>query len=209
MTGTIAVIVDENDDMTSFETGRALKIFSNENGSWDFEREVPFTIDSRLSPSEIRTQVKSTISEMGDCRIIAGRSVSGLPYNILDRLGFAIFEAEALTAGLLEDIMNELEQYGKERSSMSDCPTSPVPTEMEGVYFLNLIDLQEKHPEISSKRALQTFIEANLFYQLEVIVSHVPPWFDTFLPPRCLTYELLALDKNLYKVIISKKLCHC
>lgn len=208
MTGTIAVIVDENDDMTSFETGRALKIYSNENGSWDFEKEVPYFIDIGLSPNEIRKQLKQIISEIGDCRIITGKSVSGLPYNILDRMGFAIFEAETLTAGLLDDIMNELEQYEKEKSSMSGCPTSPVPTEMEGVYFLNLIDLQEKHPEISSKKALQPFIEANLFYQLEVIVSHVPPWFDTFLPARCLTYELLALDKNLFKVIISKKLCH-
>jgi hypothetical protein len=125
-------------------------------------------------------------------------------------MGFDIFEADALSDQLLEQIDLELKaDTAKIADTAANTPTSPVLTSTDGVYYLNLIELQEKHPEISSKKALQGFMETALFYRLEVVCSHIPPWFDVFLPQKRMTYTVEELDKNRLKVSIFKKVCKC
>ncbi len=206
----IAVIINEENEMMSFETGNVLLVFGKENQGWQVVKEIRYTLDTTSGMAGMRDNIRDIISELGDCKIIVGKTISGLSYNIFDRLGFEIFEADFVSEDLMEEILNELEAEAAEVSDYSkSSPTEPVMTSDEGVYFLNLIQLQEKHPEISSKKALQSFIETAVFYRLDVICSHIPPWFDMLLPQKKLTYDVEELERNQLKVSITKKVCSC
>lgn len=210
MHGNIAVIINEENELMSFETGNVLLVFGKESEGWQMVREIRYALDTTSDMAGMRDNIRNIISELGDCKIIVGKTISGLSYNIFDRLGFEIFEADSVSEDLMEEILNELEAEAAEVSDYSkSSPTEPVMTSDEGVYFLNLIQLQEKHPEISSKKALQSFIETAVFYRLDVICSHIPPWFDMLLPQKKLTYDVEELERNQLKVSITKKVCSC
>ena len=52
----------------------------------------------------------------------------------------------------------------------------PVQTQTPGVYFLNLLELQKECPEISSKKALASFLSDTPFLELHLVCAHIPPW---------------------------------
>lgn len=210
MSNKIAVIVNAEKSTSSFENGCKLNLYYKDNNNWQLMKDIDYSLDTNISLSEIRDYIRSVILKLEDCKIVIGKTVSGLPYNVFDRMGFAIFEVENISDALLDEIFSEVEASTNERiNSYSKLSTSPVETEINGIYFLNLIELQEKHPEISSKKALQSFISSTPFYRLELICSHVPPWFEGYFPQKKLTYSLEELEKNKYKVTIFKKVCEC
>lgn len=208
----ISVIINGNNELSAFESGTSLLVFSPVEKVWQAVDEIKYRFNTASSVSEIRDSIRTTILKLEDCRTIIGKTVTGLPYNILERMGFEIFEADVLSERLLEEIDRELQAdsaKAAEADSVHATPTSPVPTLTTGVYHLNLIELQEKYPEISSKKALQSFIETTPFYKLEVVCSHIPPWFDAILPQKRMTYTVEELDTNKLKVSIFKKVCEC
>ncbi len=210
MSNKIAAIFNEAQELSTFEDGAFFLVFDRQSGQWQVREEIAFSLDTAAPISDIRDSIRTIILKLEDCNTLLVKSVSGLPYNILERMGFDIFEAEAFSNSLLEDIRSELDEAANASAApSSSAPTSPVPTGVEGVYFLNLIELQEEHPEISSKKALQSFIEISPFYKLEVICSHIPPWFDTILPQRKLAFTSDEIEKNKLKVTIFKKVCQC
>jgi Fe-only nitrogenase accessory protein AnfO len=205
----IATIINDSKTITSFEKGSAINIYYKASESWQLKDEISYSLNMALPLSDIRDYIKTVVLKLEDCKIIIGKTVSGLPYNIFDRMGFAIFEAEAISDALLDEILSEVHDYTNEIVDPSvQLPTSPIQTEIAGLYFLNLIELQEKHPEISSKKALQDFLVTIPFYKLELICSHVPPWLESFLPSKKMTYETGELEKNKYKVTIRHLICN-
>ena len=212
----IATIVNDSKIITSFQEGTTIIIYYKDIESWKVQNEISYSLNSNISLSDIRDYIRTVILRLEDCKIIIGKTISGLPYNILDRMGFEIFEVESISDSLsisdflLEDIYSEVQGYeNKKDAFLLKVPTSPQQTAIPGVYFLNLIELQEKHPEISSKRALQDFFTSTPFYKLQLICSHVPPWFETFFPTKKLTFSTEELENNKYQVTIYKKVCEC
>jgi Fe-only nitrogenase accessory protein AnfO len=210
MPNKIAVIVDDSKTLSSFEAGSNIDIYCKYGLNWNLENEIAYSLNHSATMSEIRDYIRTVILKLEDCKIIIGKTVVGLPYNIFDRIGFEIFETDFISDSILDEIFFEVAENTNENiNSQSTLPTSPVQTEIEGIYFLDLIELQEKHPEISSKKALQTFLTTTPFYKLELICSHVPPWFDNVFPARKLTYSIEELQENKLKVTICKKVCEC
>jgi len=204
----IATIVDDSKKLSSFEIGTSLNIYYKDTGSWQLKEEIGYSLDISLALSEIRDYIRTIILKLEDCKIVIGKTVSGLPYNIFDRMGFAIFEVAYISDSLLDEIFSEVQEYkNKKNAPPVNLSTSPIQTEIAGIYFLNLIELQEKHPDISSKKALKEFIETTPFYKLELLCSHVPPWFDNFLPLKKLNYSLDQIEINKYRVTIYKEDC--
>ncbi len=204
----IAVILNESGKLTAFERGVVLQVFSKDNNEWRVVNEIRYSLDLTSNISEVRDNIKAIVLQLEDCKVIVGKTITGLPYNIFERMGFEIYEAQSVSDSLLEEINTELETEAAHYTPLSsEVPTAPVETSEQGVFFLNLIMLQEKRPEISSKKALQSFIETYCFYRLDVICSHIPPWFDTILPQKRLTYSVEELERNQLKVSIIKKVC--
>ncbi len=210
MSEKIAVIMNRDNELTSFDEGSVLLIFNREPESWKVISEIPYSLDITSRIPEIRDSIRTVILQLEDCKIIIGKTVTGLSYNIFERMGFEIFEADAFSEALLTEISSELDAEADDsKTAFPTAATSPVPTSEEGVYFLDLIKLQESHPEISSKKALQSFIEVNPFFRLDVVCSHIPPWFDILLPKKKLTYSVDELEKNKLMVSIIRKVCTC
>ncbi len=210
MSNKIAVIVDATKSLSSFEAGSYINVYCKYNSNWKLEDEIGFSLNHSTTISDFRDYIRTIILKLEDCKIIIGKTVSGLPYNILDRMGFAIFEVEDISALSLDDIFSEVQEYKNNKDDFSvKVSSSPIETDIAGEYFLNLIELQEKHPEISSKKALQEFILTTPFYKLELICSHVPPWFENVLPARKLTYTTEEMQRCMYRVTVYKKICEC
>lgn len=204
----IAAIFNEAQEITTFEEGSCLLVFIKEDINWQVKDEIHYRLDTSSSMAETRDNIRSIILQLMDCKILIGKSVTGLAYNILDRMGFIIYEAASVSDQLFDEILTESEEAAADSGATAGAtPTSPVMTSEEGVYYLNLIELQEQHPEISSKKALKSFIETTPFYKLEVVCSHIPPWFDALLPQKRLIYSTQELQKNVLKVEIIKKVC--
>lgn len=209
MSKKIAVIENEEEELSSFEKGTRINIYYKNNTQWQLSEEIRYYINTTMSMSELRDSIRSLILKLEDCNIVIGKVMSGLAYNIFDRMGFTIFEANEITSGLLDEIYNEVSSLKSGAAISKKAAIAPIQTETDGVFYLNLIELQTEHPEISSKKALKPFLESTTFYKLEVICSHVPPWFESVLPALRLTYLTEELENNKYKVSIVNKVCSC
>ena len=208
MANKIAVVLNNNNELSSFEEGAVLMVFSKETADWRVVDEVVYFLDTTLELQAVREKIKTVIAGLEDCRVVVGKPIRGLSYNILERLGYEIFEADMLSETLLEEISQELEAVKENPpNEVEEVPTAPYMTSKEGEYFLNLILLQNKHPEISSKKALLPFIEGTVFYRLEVICSHVPPWFENQFPQKGLSYSVEERGPDGLKVSIIKESC--
>ena len=206
MSNEIAVIVNSESELTNFEEGSSIILYNKLNDDdWQVEHIISYSLAPLSSISDTSDCVKSVISNLKDCKIIIAKTMSGIPYIIFDRMGFAIFETSDISNAILDEILSDVEEYSNKKNlALMELPTSPVETEIPGVYFLNLIELQQKRPEISSKKALKTFIENTQFSKLEIICSHLPPWLENYFSPNRLSYIMEPLDINSCKVSINK-----
>lgn len=209
MLNKIAVIVDNTRTLSSFEAGTNINIYCKQESTWKLEEEITYSLNHSFTIPDIRDYIRTVILNLKDCKIIIGKTIAGLPYHIFNRMGFEIYESNFISDSILDEISSEVAESTSMRiSSQPMLSILPVQTEVDGIYYLNLIDLQDKHPEISSKKALQEFLSTKPFHMLELICSHVPPWFEHALPARKLTYRIEDMQKGKLKVTIYKECCN-
>ena len=174
----IAVTCDDNDQLTDFIGLTHMIIFEYNNNHWEIRKKFSFAFSGIKTAQEIRDKTRNLILKLDDCKIIASAAVNGLIYNVLDRMRFAIFEIESLDAAMLDKIVNDLYNNLHNINTGAAVPTSPVET-ANGIYYLDLIKLQHAHPDISSKKALRSFLDNTPFIQLDLVCSHIPAWLNT------------------------------
>lgn len=130
----IAVIVNEEEELASFEKGSCINIYHKNNTQWQLLNEVRYYINTNMSLSDLRKNIKVLIIRLEDCEIIVGKVMSGLAYNIFNREGFSIFEAKDITSSVLDDIYNEVSSLKSESANLKHIALSPVQTEENGVF---------------------------------------------------------------------------
>ena len=192
-------------ELASIETCTQVLIFENQNDTWHLVKQQPFKLEGSCS-TEIRDGVRSLILELDNCSVVVSKSIAGIPYHVFDRMGFSVFEANLLSDELLDCIFQEIELEQKHISE-EQIATEPIPEDDEGRWFLDLIALQEKHPEISSKQALRAFIQKKSFLELTLLCTHLPPWLDVELPALHLGYAIESQKDGRLMVTISRTLC--
>ncbi len=197
----IAVILDKGANVSSFGSDSSVFLFVKVGPYWQIAREIPFAAAPGEPISSIRSKMENLTRQMKDCKIIAGKSVSGLAFHILDRMEFQIFEIDSLSDDVLDGILFDISSARTQRERLCQTHTGPVQTDTPGHYFLDLISLQRSSPEISSKQALQPFLRNTPFLQLELVCSHVPPWLEN--NPE-LTVRTVAQHEKTYATIIKK-----
>jgi hypothetical protein len=67
--------------------------------------------------------------------------------------------------------------------------------------------LQQVNQNITSKKALLPFLREETFYELEIIFSHIPAWFDNEIKALNMESDVLMINTNEYKVIVWNKVC--
>ena len=198
----IAIFSTDNGKMSSPEEAREVVVARRTGTMWDEREHIPFSLGviPNLDAStvgevdedalnEVRSTMQALINRLGECRIVAGSSISGLPYRILNHAGFHIFEVDAMSQALLSQIVADV-CVAKDEAARESVGTSPSPMADEGHWYCNLLKLQEAHPEVSSKMALRDLFKRPDFKALELVCGHVPPWFDRDFEPLGLTYTV-------------------
>ncbi len=210
MNGTIAVLIDSMGQTASLFEATAIKRYGKSAGKWMVMEECPFRIVAAQGLKALRESLMEIIVALGDTKIIAGREIAGLPYNIFDTAGFRIFEVEGRPEIFLdfiskaaEENMESLLHPVQEEQTVA----RPQQTETEGVYCVNLKELQIRNPEITSKKVLLPFLKNESFYELEVVCSHVPPWFERDFDKLGLKFDAVPTSQNECRVKIYRKVC--
>ena len=174
----IAVTVNAIKHFTALGETTIILLYQKQDDTWQLRKEIPVQFNFKSNLEDLRNQIRNLITKLEDCKIILSPSINGLPFHIFDRMGFHIFEMTDFTPQDFDEIVADVYRSEHENSEQSDTALGPVKT-VDGIYFLDLIQLQTTHPDISSKRALQPFLKNTPFIKLDFICSHLPPWLDT------------------------------
>lgn len=202
----IAVLLDENNRITSLELSDKTLLYQETIYGWEPLREINWQLGAESDIAKIRNKIQVLIEQLGDCRIMVSRKLSGLPYHIFNKMEFHIFETDSpVSQKLFRDIIQEIKEAAEKIQSSDSVAQVPVSPLNDGIYYLNLIELQRAFPEITSKQALKQFLEEIPFYKLELICSHMPPWIEPAAAEKNLELEIGKLDEFSCKVIISVK----
>lgn len=184
----------------------AVLLLAREPGGWVTGEEIPWRLVPD-APDGVRDQVRSLILELGECRIVVGAEISGLVYHVFDRMGFDIFQADGVDDALLDAMLEDVSAARTERAGGAD-PLAPVPADDQGRWFLDLVRLQERHPEVSSKKALREFFQKHRgFYELTVVCTHIPPWLEESLPALRLVCRAEPLEAGGLRAVFTHGVC--
>lgn len=152
--------------------------FERNEQSWDETDSYYVNINADMDLLSVREEIKKLIAFLPDCRVAAGLQLSGVLFRELDKSGFSIFETQDFSPESLDGILRDLEAVRTEEAITAKTPRCPVETETPGVFQLDLLELQEAYPDMSSKQALREFLETTPFYELRLRCAHVPPWLE-------------------------------
>jgi hypothetical protein len=176
----IAVFVDSNSAICHFFEAECFLIYEKSASGWAVVKEAPFEKIVPLSPALTRKNTEALLPLLEDCDILAGGGITGIPFTVFDRAGFRIFEIGVANDETLEGVIDLIETSITEQADKEAVIQNAKPTETStpGIYVLDLIALQSKYPEISSKMAMRDFLEKTPFVELHLSCKHIPPWIE-------------------------------
>jgi len=178
---------------------------------------IPFAADT---PHDLLLLGEAISDELGDVIVILGSDISGASYWALNRVGFLLCESEGISDGFLDELFGELDADEAvmiiEKSKAGSDPAcseaqknlvSPRASAQPGHYFINLKEVQQCNPLLSTKKILRPFLKGTLFLELVILCGHVPPWLETDLPKWGLAMTVKKTDTDSCTVTIAHKKC--
>jgi Fe-only nitrogenase accessory protein AnfO len=203
----VGVYLNEEGDTISINESGSIRVYYKENGKWGISKVVEFDMSTVTGMQALRVKFKELASNLEDCRVMVGKSIVGIPYNVLDSLGFNLWEMEGKPEEFLEYVLEKemLEEQEKNEEALEI--TEPVETDKPGCFHINLKMLQENNSKLSSKQVLLPFLQNTKFYELEIICSHIPPWFQNEFEKHDLKFFSVENGANEYKVKVYHKTC--
>ena len=174
----IAVFMKGDNKSASSTSSTTVIVFEKNNEVWDELNRHYVNIATDMDLASLRTEIRKTIDLLGDCRVAAGAQISGVLFRELDSRGFSVFEIESCSPETLDGILSDIDEALKDEPHARDVPSTPVETQTPGVYHLDLVNLQQAYPEVSSKQALRDFLDSTPFYELRLVCAHLPPWLE-------------------------------
>lgn len=207
MEWTIAVVVGKDGGAASLlEAGVCVRIYRRNRGEWEVLREVPVALHPENGLAAVRGEIQEIVRALGDTRIVVAGQISGVPYNTFDAAGYSIFEIQGRPEQFLEFVAHEIRKEQEVPKASEEIPASQ-PAGEDGNYFLDLAQAQLEHPNATTKQMLLPFFEKTTFYQLELVCSHIPPWFERQFSTLRLAYEKEQLGPGKYKVTVHPTAC--
>jgi Fe-only nitrogenase accessory protein AnfO len=200
----IAVMVDSDDQAISFDETGLVKLYSNPNGMWKVTKEIVFGINDLLSIAEIRERIRKMVETLVDCRVFVAAEVTGVPYAILEGMGFNIWKLKGAPSEFLDYIAADEVRHKQATLQQPAEKPGPLPTPREGCYFIDLKAILEKDSALTSKQVLLPFLQNTDFKELEVVCEHVPLWFAKEFPGLKLTATVEQLAADRCRVVVCR-----
>jgi Fe-only nitrogenase accessory protein AnfO len=207
----IAVLLNSNGETSSFNESGIVKVFSKQEGEWKIIKELLFNIEKNINIMYFRENILSMVTSLGNCKIFVARSISGIAYNILDTMGFSSWEIHGIPEKFLDSLLEDEELYKLSKTltvKKINSLSAPVQTSNEGFYYMNLKELQSSNSNLSTKQVLLPFLKNAVFYELELLCSHIPPWFESEFEKMNLATDINELGPNEYNIKIYHKECN-
>lgn len=213
MNRTIAVIAGVDGKTSIFFEGIIIKVFSKTDEGWIETNDLAYSINTKLSIRAAREEIikievllAPMLSE--DSKIIVGSSVTGIPYNVFDLAGYTIFEIEGSPEQFLDTIEMRMDVTTDKPKDGETIIFNDYPVLTDnGKYFMDLKTLQIKKPGVTSKQALLPFLTNEIFYSLELVCAHIPPWFDRDFDRLGLIYSVKKSGSSDLHVTVAHKVC--
>ncbi|WP_378956542.1 Fe-only nitrogenase accessory AnfO family protein [Pelosinus sp. sgz500959] len=203
----IAVCMNENGVTSSFYDGSLLVIYQKVQGQWTISREQKISLEQKGGMAGLRRQMAEIGLFLGQCKIVVGASIVGMPYFELEKMQCSIWEFEGEPLSFLDYVLGQEE----EKLAASKLPKSeiiPVPVEREnGDYYISIKEVQETGGGITSKQVLMGFLQQGQFYSLEVLCNHIPPWLEIQLQSGPLVGRIDKKSPTETHVYITKRGC--
>lgn len=204
----IAVYIGEDGQTASIYDKGTIAVWRRNRGCWEIIREKFFAPDRQKGIGELRKNLEEIVDFLGDCTIFAALSVTGIPYYELEKAGCRVWEFEGQPPDFLDYILVREEEAELETSRMETADETIAPVQIgSGQYFISLKEIQQKNAGITSKRALLPFLRNEVFYSLEIICSHVPPWLEAEMLASGMEGKTDRIGMNEIKVTITKQCC--
>lgn len=211
----VAVVVGSNGVTASLlDADVSIRVFRKELDEWIQEKELPVELHPEKGLTGVREEIKRLISELDNARVLVAGDISGVAYNAFDVAGYAVFQIpekqpQDFLGFVLASVEKQQEDLQRLQSGLEnggDIP-QPQPLGEDGTYYLDMIQAQMDNPNATSKQLLKPFLKNQTFYELVVICSHIPPWFDREFEGMKLTYEKEIMGQERYKVTIHAASC--
>lgn len=206
----IAVFFDQENQLATMSNIDKIVIYEKKE-KWEVVHVIQEMNVDLSSMAAMRNYIIQIAKRLGDCKYVVGAEILGIAYHLLNSFHIEMCEAEQFSELLLDQIAEDF-ILNDVKSQQSPLKVEMVPKEPhqigeDGKYFLDMILLQKKYPEITSKKALLPFLDKTVFYELTVVCSHVMPWLETECSKRNLTFQTQE-EKGRWKVTIYRKVCN-
>jgi Iron only nitrogenase protein AnfO (AnfO_nitrog). len=199
----IAVLIAENGVIAPLQEAVEIQVYQDICHVWEKMRSMSLSIPWTQGLREMRKYMSIIVEFLGECRILTGLSVIGLPYFELEKAGCTIWE-------LPGSLYNALEHIRDAETAASELPpvnlVMPVPQPREvspGCYAISIKEIQTCNHMITSKQILLPLLKKMDFCSLEITCSHVPPWLEQQIITGQLNAVIVPVESLETRVVIS------
>lgn len=176
----IAVFTNKDEEMCNFYDCSCFRIFVKKEFGFILKKVVEYEPILPQKTAGVREATKRLVTLLEECETVAFGEITGIPYTVFDHAGYQIFSIPDDSQETLVGIAQDIDQMQKEEQEKQKAVSNvrPIETETPGVYYLDLLKVQELHPELSSKKVLKEFMQTTPFMELKLNCAHVPPWIE-------------------------------
>jgi len=214
----IAVVENSNQQTISILEPGFIAIYEHKCGEWKVSRRFENTVCSAGTIAQLRLALEAVIKQLEGVAIVAASEIPGLALSIVEEAGFGISLADDSAENILDPIRNELlavmqNQLDKPQESdismflepVADGSSAAPAAPAAGHFLLDMKSALSSNANLTSKGLLIPFLENGEFDRLDIILSHIPPWFDKKFGDLGLSYETLEVLSDQVTVRIIHK----
>ena len=161
---------------------------------------------TRSQVEKLAEMISRTIKNQ-DSELLIGTSIVGLPYQILNKNGIIMCEADEVSQRLFDEIYDDFyNNFALDDQEIPDILPYPVLIAEDGFYFFDFDKAMKAYPNLSSKKMLIPFLEQELYTCLTIRCSHIMPWLEYYMEQHGLSMDSKRED-GVYTVNITHGLC--
>ncbi len=208
MNNRIAILLNKDQQLADFTEVTTIHIYEKSEG-WEVVKVIESEDITDKQENDTKNFMSSLIAELEGCKVIVGTLILGIPYYLFIRAGYEVCEAPEFSMLLLEQIYDDYckpltgENQEKKTENIS---TNPIPIDVDGNFFIDIISVQKTYPQLSTKKILLPFLSDSLFNSLKIKCSHIMPWLESYVEQRRFHIQIDRYEGQ-YIILISHQLC--
>lgn len=202
------VLTDIEDKLTDFFHVHKLIIYEKIL-QWEPIGAIQIMNTQNMTKSQVvklADMISRSIKEQ-DSELLIGTAIVGLPYQILNKNGIIMCEADEVSQRLFDEIYDDFyNNIALDDEEAPDILPYPVCIAEDGFYFFDFDKAVKVYPNFSSKKMLIPFLEQELYTCLTIRCSHIMPWLEYYMEQHGLSMNSKRED-GIYTVNIMHGLC--